>query len=171
MFLILRKHLSFALLMAFVIGWSGVVAAQQNIIHQQMMNEMINAQYTSQNTKTDIVSAKQQGDSAHILSDCHQPLVKHNVIPSHYQTAELEHTTTQAAHCDEMNLQSQSNMEQMDCQDCALWHCQFSTSLIDAALVNVQAVSMTEYHDVPKFIYTAQHLKGHWQEILRPPQI
>ena len=167
----MRKHLSFALLMAFVIGWSSVVAAQQNIIHQQMMIEMTTAQHTSQNSKTDTVSVKQQGDSAHILPDCHQPLVKQNAKPSHHQTVELKNTTTQAAHCDEMNLQSQANMGQMDCQDCALWHCQFSTSLMDAALVNVQAVSMTEYHDVPKFIYTAQHLKGHWQEILRPPQI
>ena len=171
MFLILRKHLSFALLMAFVIGWSSVVAAQQNIIHQQMMIEMTTAQHTFQNSKTDTVSVKQQGDSAHTLPDCHQPLVKQNAMPSHHQPAELEHTTTQAAHCDEMNLQSQANMGQMDCQDCALWHCQFSTSLMDAAFVNVQAISMTEYHDVPKFIYTAQHLKGYWQEILRPPQI
>ncbi len=87
--------------MAFVIGWSSVVAAQQNFIHQQMMNEMtIRTSYFLQIPRQIQYRVKQQvAISAHILPDRHQPLWQTKCYTfASFQTAELEHTTTQCSH-------------------------------------------------------------------------
>lgn len=162
---ILRKHLGFALLMAFVMGWGSVATAQQNMMHEQMMMSHLqtDAEQTEQTSK---VSDLQQ-----TMSDCHQAL------PNVHHASQA---SKNVAHCAEMLKSSQSSgesfdhhsvMKTMDCQDCALWHCQIGATYVDAALILLQALRINSYSDTPKFVFNGQHLKGHWQEILRPPQI
>ena len=196
----LPKHFSFALLMAFVISWSGVAAAQQNVMHQQMMTEMTSEQHAAKDASTPKkshsqstpklskpkpsiakasasdasmhdVATQHMAKSAHSMPDCHQQRDAKTAMPSHHMPADLKSAADQASHCDDMHLQGQTKTAKMDCHDCALWHCQLSMSFVDAALVDVQAISIADYRDTPKFIYAAQDLTGYWQEILRPPQI
>ncbi|OTG80578.1 hypothetical protein B9T33_09135 [Acinetobacter sp. ANC 5054] len=167
---ILRKHLGFALLMAFVMGWSSVVSAQQNIMHEQMM--MSHAQTET----TQAENSLSESDSQHNMADCHKTV-------SHSATSMAHHNSNLSTndHChDQMLKHSQSQTDSLDhhgsinntdCQDCALWHCQMSTTYVDTALISLQSLKISPYPNTPKFIFKGQHLKGHWQEILRPPQV
>ena len=145
MYNFLRKHLGFAWLMAFVMGWSSVVSAQQNFQHQQMMTAnahqaSVHAAHHGEQTTPEVIS----------MMDCHQSLDATSAL----QDGQVHHSTTQST----------------DCQDCTLAHCQISTSYVDSALVALQTFQVHHYAEPPRFIFAGQHLKGFWQEILRPPQ-
>lgn len=170
MFNFLRKHLGFAWLMAFVMGWSSVVSAQQNFQHQQMMttnahqasvhaahtdpshSNMANCHQNQRQAAPEHAAHHGKQTTLEVISmmDCHQSL---DATPA-LQDGQVHHSTTQST----------------DCQDCTLAHCQISTSYVDSALVALQTLHVYHYAEPPRFIFAGQHLKGFWQEILRPPQ-
>ncbi len=166
MFNFLRKHLGFAWLMAFVMGWSSVVSAQQNFQHQQMMNA--NAHQAS-------VHAAHTDPSHSNIANCHQN--QRQAVPEHaahhgkQTTPEvISMTDCHATSAQQDDQVHHSTIQNTDCQDCTLAHCQISTSYVDSALVALQTVHVHHYTEPPRFIFAGQHSKGFWQEILRPPQ-
>jgi hypothetical protein len=170
LFNFLRKHLGFAWLMAFVMGWSSVVSAQQNFQHQQMMTA--NAHQAS-------VHAAHTDPSHSNMANCHQN--QRQAVPEHaahhgkQPTPEVIsmmdcHQSLDSPSALQDGLVHHSTIQNTDCQDCTLAHCQISTSYVDSALVALQTVHVHHYTEPPRFHFCWTALKGFWQEILRPPQ-
>ena len=58
----------------------------------------------------------------------------------------------------------------LNCQDCAQLHCQSLNSVLHVQVPELIPTCSTYIcqHLLP--VYQAQHLLGHWQQILRPPK-
>ena len=61
-------------------------------------------------------------------------------------------------------------LSQAHCDECPQQHCQNGLSVLNALeSVNIAFFNVAQTHS-QNFNYQAQHLLGHWQEILRPPK-
>ena len=60
--------------------------------------------------------------------------------------------------------------KQVQCQECAQYHCQTTLTLLDAEPLAMVQLEAALVQSSPYFRYQAQHLVGYWQEILRPPK-
>lgn len=131
--------------MVFAISWSSVASAVQIPIHGMMFQTSI-SQENNSSTHHDIKYVKANTDS-----NCHDtsPTEK-NSLP----------------HCDLMMVNETST----ECSDCALWHCHIYVFSLDIYKPYLDALNADESLEKVHSLYKAQHLKGYWQEILRPPK-
>ena len=141
--------------MAFAIAWSSVSVASVNgmqvsmqMQHQQNINQLHvspNMQNMSvQEMKNHCMEMLQQDHNAdekvQSLNDCHAQLV---------QNKHAQHS---------------------ECQDCTLFACQSSIVWFNSDIPKLSLPYEIQHSQALNIAYHAQHLSGHWQEILRPPK-
>ena len=141
--------------MAFAIAWSSVSVASGNgmqvsmqMQHQQNINQphvSPNMQNMSvQEMKNHCMEMLQQDHNAdekvQSLNDCHAQLVQNK------------------------------HAQQSECQDCALVAGQSSIVWFNSDIPKLSLPYEIQHSQALTIAYHAQHLSGHWQEILRPPK-
>ena len=144
---LLKTHSWFVLLITLVMGWSGIAQASAAPMHQMMQLSMQAA--------TDMQS----------MLDCHQTKSSSPVSGHQMHMAQTDITAKSNCHASDM-LQN----KQVQCQECAQYHCQTTLTLLEAELLAVVQLEAALAQSSPHFRYQAQHLVGYWQEILRPPK-
>ena len=145
----LRKQLWFVLLMVFAMGWSSVALASVKYMHQHMMH----AASADQHHNAEMTA----------MSGCHDSV---NAEPDTQHSSE----PVKAPHDQDCHQTMQDQMQHFSCNDCVQLHCQSLTTWLDsgtAALLNLNPI---QEHPQRNFDYSAQHLTGFWQQILRPPK-
>lgn len=146
----LRKQAWFVFLMVIAIGWSNAALAFEQPMYQQMMSKLT-IQHESKMPMT-------------TMSGCHDS-VKTQPHMQHHPAAQVNVSHDQDCH------QGMSDQQQhFSCNDCLQLHCQSLSLWLDSQshpLVQVQAI---QEHPQLNFAYSAQHLSGFWQQILRPPK-
>jgi len=145
----LRKQAWFVLLMVFAIGWSSVVFASAKPMHQQMITQSSVAQH-------------QQAMTA--MSGCHESVN----AQSHAHQHPSEYV--KAPHDQDCHQTMQNQMQHSSCNDCVPLHCQSLTSWLDSQTTELLSFDHIQEHPQRNFDYSAQHLMGFWQQILRPPK-
>ncbi|WP_228199610.1 hypothetical protein [Acinetobacter sp. WCHAc010052] len=78
-------------------------------------------------------------------------------------------TSQSLTDCHNQLIQSQ-HVQHADCQNCALFSCQSSIVWFNTDIPKLTVPQDNSEQNSPKIHYQAQHLAGHWQEILRPPK-
>ena len=146
----LRKQAWFVFLIAFVIGWSSAVLASVKPIHQQMMTEL----------------SVKQSHSAEMLamSNCHAAQTSQAQV-KHDSSSHIQIQVDQDCH---PSIKDQ--MQHTSCNDCAQLHCQSVSTWLDAQTVKLFSAETSQQLQQLNFEYSAQHLTGFWQQILRPPK-
>ncbi len=144
---LLKTHSWFVLLITLVMGWSGIAQASAAPMHQMMQLSMQAA--------TDMQS----------MPDCHQTKSSSPVSGHQMHMAQTDITAKSNCHASDM-LQN----KQVQCQECAQYHCQTMLTLLDVEPLAVVQLEAALVQSSPHFRYQAQHLVGYWQEILRPPK-
>ena len=152
----LRRQSWLVCFMAFVMGWSSLVFASTMPMHAKMLQQQWGDR---QQVAAVVVPEHKQHHVAKTHPDCHSTMaVQHQQHNAHMDA--------QKNHC-ESGLQSSAVKQ---CADCAQLHCQTLTVWLDTSVAeSLQQPSpdaLTNLHSR----YTAQHLIGYWQEILRPPK-
>ena len=145
----LRKQLWFVFLMVFAMGWSSVALASVKSMHQHMMH----AASVDQHHNAEIIT----------MSGCHD-LVN---VESHMQHSS-EHI--KAAHEQDCHQTMPDQTQHFSCNDCVQLHCQSLTTWLDSATAELPNLDPIQEHPQRNFDYSAQHLTGFWQQILRPPK-
>ena len=145
----LRKQAWFVFLMVFAIGWSTAALASEQLMHEQMMHSS---------------AVEHLQTASKDMPDCHDSLSVHSQI-QHHPVEQLKVQHDQDCH------QGMADHQQhFSCNDCLQLHCQSLTLWLDSQahpLVHLQAIPE---HQQLNFYYSAKHLSGFWQQILRPPK-
>ena len=144
---LLKTHSWFVLLITLVMGWSGIAQASAAPMHQMMQLSM------------------QAATGMQSMPDCHQTKSSSPVSGHQMHMAQTDMTAKSNCHSSDM-LQN----KQVQCQECAQYHCQTTLILLEAELLAVVQLEAALVQSSPHFRYQAQHLVGYWQEILRPPK-
>ena len=145
----LRKQAWFVFLITFVIGWSSVVLASAQPMHQQMMTEL---------------SVKQSHAEMLAMSNCHEAQVL-QVLIKHDASSHVQIQVDQDCHPS-----TKDQMQHASCNDCAQLHCQSLSTWLDVQTVKLFSAEEIQQRQQLNFDYSAQHLNGFWQQILRPPK-
>ncbi|NNG83104.1 MULTISPECIES: hypothetical protein [Acinetobacter Taxon 24D] len=145
----LRKQAWFVFLMVFAIGWSSVAFASVKPMHQQMMNEA-NVDY---HPNAEITAMSGCYDSVSV-----EPHMQHS----------SEHV--KAAHDQDCHQTMTDQQQHFSCNDCVHLHCQSLTVWLDSQISDLVHLEEAQEHLQRNFDYSAQHLTGFWQQILRPPK-
>lgn len=128
-------------------------------------------------------SAMLSAEKGTIKSDEHQhSSVLHEMMHQNVESTAHQANTLQG-HCDHHDLTAASSSGStssgsMDkqlhvhdqCQKCSQQHCQNLVSSLVATDLDHVFEQVTQQNHLKNFSYSAQHLLGHWQEILRPPK-
>ena len=146
----LRKQLWFVFLMVFAIGWSSVALASVKSMHQPMMN----AASVDQHHNAEMT----------VMSGCHDSIS----TQAHMQQHPAEHV--KAAHDQDCHQTMTDHTQHFSCNDCVQLHCQSLTTWLDSAIAELPNLGPIQEHPQRNFDYSAQHLNGFWQQILRPPK-
>lgn len=144
---LLKTHSWFVLLITLVMGWSGIAQASAAPMHQMMQLSM------------------QAATGMQSMPDCHQTKSSSPVSGHQMHIAQTDITAKSNCHALDM-LQN----KQVQCQECAQYHCQTMLTLLDVEPLAVVQLEAALVQSSPHFRYQAQHLVGYWQEILRPPK-
>lgn len=144
---LLKTHSWFVLLIILVMGWSGIAQASAAPMHQMMQLSM------------------QAATGMQSMPDCHQTKSSSPVSGHQMHIAQTDITAKSNCHALDM-LQN----KQVQCQECAQYHCQTTLTLLDVEPLAVVQLEAALVQSSPHFRYQAQHLVGYWQEILRPPK-
>ncbi|MEQ1158388.1 hypothetical protein [Acinetobacter johnsonii] len=144
---LLKTHSWFVLLITLVMGWSGIAQTSAAPMHQMMQLSM------------------QAATGMQSMPDCHQTKSSSPVSGHQMHMAQTDITAKSNCHASDM-LQN----KQVQCQECAQYHCQTTLTLLDVEPLAVVQLEATLVQSSPHFRYQAQHLVGYWQEILRPPK-
>ena len=144
---LLKTHSWFVLLITLVMGWSGIAQASAAPMHQMMQLSM------------------QAATGMQSMPDCHQTKSSSPVSGHQMPMAQTDITAKSNCHALDM-LQN----KQVQCQECAQYHCQTMLTLLDVEPLAVVQLEVALVQSPPHFRYQAQHLVGYWQEILRPPK-
>lgn len=144
---LLKTHSWFVLLITLVMGWSGIAQASAAPMHQMMQLSM------------------QAATGMQSMPDCHQTKSSSPVSGHQMHMAQTDITAKSNCHALDM-LQN----KQVQCQECAQYHCQTMLTLLDVEPLAVVQLEAALVQSSPHFRYQAQHLVGYWQEILRPPK-
>ncbi|WP_291354290.1 MULTISPECIES: hypothetical protein [unclassified Acinetobacter] len=146
----LCKQAWFVFLMVFAIGWSNAVLAFEQPMHQQMMSELT-VQHEDKMPMT-------------TMSGCHDS-VKTLPDMQHHPVDQLKVQHDQDCHQDMGDQQ-----QHFSCNDCVPLHCQSLTVWLDSQISDLVHLEEVQEHPQRNFDYSAQHLSGFWQQILRPPK-
>ena len=144
---LLKTHSWFVLLITLVMGWSGIAQASAAPMHQMMQLSI------------------QAATGMQSMPDCHQTKSSSPVSGHQMHMAQTDITAKSNCHASDM-LQN----KQVQCQECAQYHCQTTLTLLDVEPLAVVQLEAALVQSSPHFRYQAQHLVGYWQEILRPPK-
>ena len=144
---LLKTHSWFVLLITLVMGWSGIAQASAAPMYQMMQLSM------------------QAATGMQSMPDCHQTKSSSPVSGHQMHMAQTDITAKSNCHALDM-LQN----KQVQCQECAEYHCQTTLTLLDVEPLAVVQLEAALVQSSPHFRYQAQHLVGYWQEILRPPK-
>jgi hypothetical protein len=144
---LLKTHSWFVLLITLVMGWSGIAQTSAAPMHQMMQLSM------------------QAATGMQSMPDCHQTKSSSPVSGHQMHMAQTDITAKSNCHASDM-LQN----KQVQCQECAQYHCQTTLTLLDVEPLAVVQLEAALVQSSPHFRYQAQHLVGYWQEILRPPK-
>lgn len=151
------KQMWFVVLMAFVIGWSGIVSAAVKPAHDWMMS--------NQTAGSEIRHSATAASEMTSLPDCHTTALQTH--PETKQHISATDTDLNAADC---YGSADFSTAKMNCQDCAQLHCQSLNSVLNVQVPElIQPVALSSVNILLP-AYQAQHLLGHWQQILRPPK-
>ena len=153
---LLKTHSWFVLLIILVMGWSGIAQASAAPMYQMM-------QLSMQAATSEQSSAHATGRQS--MLDCHQTKSSSPVSGHQMHMAQSDMTAKSNCHASDM-LQN----KQVQCQECAQYHCQTTLTLLDVEPLAVVQLEVALVQSPPHFRYQAQHLVGYWQEILRPPK-
>ena len=153
---LLKTHSWFVLLIILVMGWSGIAQASAAPMYQMM-------QLSMQAATSEQSSAHATGRQS--MLDCHQTKSSSPVSGHQMHMAQSDITAKSNCHASDM-LQN----KQVQCQECAQYHCQTMLTLLDVEPLAVVQLEAALVQSSPHFRYQAQHLVGYWQEILRPPK-
>ena len=145
----LRKQLWFVFLMVFAMGWSSVALASVKSMHQHMMH----AASVDQHHNAEMMA----------MSGCDDPV---NVEPDTQHSSEH----IKVAHDQDCHQSMTDQTQHFSCNDCAQLNCQSLTSWLDSATAELPNLDPIQEHPQRNFDYSAQHLTGFWQQILRPPK-
>ena len=146
----LRKQLWFVFLMVFAIGWSSVALASVKYMHQHMMH----AASVDQHHNAEMT----------VMSGCHDSIS----TQAHMQQHPAEHV--KAAHDQDCHQTMTNQQQHFSCNDCVQLHCQSLTVWLDSQISDLVHLEEVQEHPQRNFDYSAQHLTGFWQQILRPPK-
>jgi len=152
----LCKQTWFVVLMVFVISWSSVAFASVKPLHQQMMDESAAIKHQP----TAMANCHQ---SQHTLPHMQQHSAEHD--QHHFTVHHIEPDSDCHQHTSDHDHQ-----QHFSCNDCVQLHCQSLTTWLDAQIPSF--VHLTSVQEQPQLNadYSAQHLSGFWQKILRPPK-
>ena len=153
---LLKTHSWFVLLIILVMGWSGIAQASAAPMYQMM-------QLSMQAATSEQSSAHATGRQS--MLDCHQTKSSSPVSGHQMHMAQTDMIAKSNCHASDM-LQN----KQVQCQECAQYHCQTTLTLLDVEPLAVVQLEAALVQSSPHFRYQAQHLVGYWQEILRPPK-
>lgn len=166
------KQMWFVVLMAFVMGWSGIVSAAVKPAHNWMMsNHAAGSELLHSATTAPVVIS---------LADCHTTALQmHPETKQHlsgYDSNANQHLSQHTSATDtDLNAadcygSADFSTAKMNCQDCAQLHCQSLNSVLNVQVPElIQPIALTSVNILLP-AYHAQHLLGHWQQILRPPK-
>ena len=112
----LRKQAWFVFLITFVIGWSSVVLASVQPMHQQMMTEL---------------SVKQSHAEMLAMSNCHEAQTSPAPV-KHDSSSHVQIQVDQDCH---PSIKDQ--MQHASCNDCAQLHCQSLSTWLDVQTVKL----------------------------------
>lgn len=152
---LLKTHTWFVLLISLLMGWSGIAQASAAPMHQMMLLSM----QASSSEATASHAAMQN-----MRLDCHQATPSHS---AEQQTHTLHGDMEAQNNCHALDTMQST---QVQCQECAQYHCQTTLTLLDIESLALLQTESTVAQSPPYFDYQAQHLVGFWQEILRPPK-
>ncbi len=173
----LCKQAWFVLLMVFAIGWSGVSMAsvktmQMGMQMQHQQDSQQNLQIQSNNHQNEPLSDAQmmQGMSVQEMKnhcmDLQQQAIS-DAAHSDNQSHDQQMKNLKACHA---QLIQSKQLQHNDCQECTLFSCQSSLVWFNADIPQLSPPEHLQNRSVISIAYQAQHLAGHWQEILRPPK-
>lgn len=128
-------------------------------------------------------SAMFSAEKGTIQLDEHQhPSVSHQTMHQNVESIAQRSNTLQG-HCDHHDLTAASSSGSISsgsvdtqqhvhdqCQKCSQQHCQNLVSSLVATDLDHVFEQAAQHNHLKNFSYSAQHLLGHWQEILRPPK-
>ena len=145
--------------MVFAIGWSSVsiAAAKSMQIGMQMSHSSIQLQSSQDRAKQPSDRIEQHCLEPTLMSSSHHASTETSPpknIEIDCWPSQMDMQSEQSHHCQECNL--------LLCQSLLVWLQQQPFDFQNNQLSTIAAVTVSQYH--------AQHLIGHWQEILRPPK-
>ena len=161
MFTQLCKQAWFVCLMVFAIGWSGVSVASVNTMQ-------ISMQIQHQQAKNQQKLNSENGNHAQMMQHMSVQEMKQHCADLAEQ-AQNKDTVQSLTDCHNQLIQSQQ-VQHSDCQNCALFSCQSSIVWFNTDIPKLSVPQDTLEQNSLQIHYQAQHLAGHWQEILRPPK-
>ena len=166
------KQMWFVVLMAFVMGWSGIVSAAVKPAHDWMMsNHAVGSENRHSATAAHAVTSLPNCHTAALQThpETKQHLSGHVPNANHHLSQHTSATDTDlnAADC---YASADFSTAKMNCQDCAQLHCQSLNSVLNVQVPElIQPIALTSVNILLP-AYQAQHLLGHWQQISRPPK-
>lgn len=196
----LRQQSWLIVLMILIIGHSGVSTVFAQRVHHAMQSmqtdqalQSKSAHYMQSHSHTVQKVQAQQGhsDRQHSLQDHLKPDSEinspcdHTSFKTSAQSYSMPVDGKKMSHCEHFdasfsdsaqtdihhpNLDKSHLNSQMACQECAQQHCQTIISSLNSSKVSTVPLSESLQSDTQNYHYQAQHLLGHWQEILRPPK-
>ena len=166
------KQMWFVVLMAFVMGWSGIVSAAVKPAHDWMMsNHAVGSENRHSATAAHGVTSLPNCHTAALQThpETKQHLSGHDSNANQHLSQHTSATDTDlnAAGCYGSAEFSTANM---NCQDCVQLHCQSLNSVLNVQVPELTQPAALTSVNILLPAYHAQHLLGHWQQILRPPK-
>ena len=154
--------------MVFSIGWSGVSVASVKTMQLSMqMQHQKQSEYTS--GSTDHQQMMQQSVAHQAMQNMSVQEMKNHCTEmlQHDQTVDLKQQNLKNCHS---QLVQAKQVQHSDCQECTLFSCQSSIVWFNTDVPKFTPLDFSEKQSALQVWYQAEHLAGHWQEILRPPK-
>ena len=144
--------------MVFAIGWSSVSIATAKTIQNGM--QMSHSSMQLQPSQDGIKHSSSDARGQHCLD-------QQRVSTSHHLSTETSSHKNIDCWSSQMDIQSEQSHH---CQECNLLLCQSLLVWLQPQPFDFQNSQFLTIATVTTSQYHAQHLIGHWQEILRPPK-
>ncbi len=176
----LCKQMWFVCLMAFAIGWSSVSVASVKTMHLdmqhgQMQLKMQGNQPLSDGSFNDHEMAKMSAEQ--MRSHCQQMMqldseqkAPHGSSQNDISQKVSSSAIDQSQYSSCMTTSDTGQMQHKNCPDCSLMACQAMIVWLNVQSLQWSNPSADRQNSPFISTYQAQHLSGHWQEILRPPK-
>lgn len=190
----LNHKVWFLWLMIFIIGWSGVsyaFAASQHLSKDASgvasQHDLMPDCHTHSKAQVDVEKNHLKPDLSNAQLEIHDHLTQMKSSADHIDHAQVSQQdqssrlnrhcqhdqATAVTHTTNMDVQSMDHAQHQQhakCHECSPLHCQSISSSLDTAVIAVFQPLSERQQYLQHSNYLAQHLSGHWQDILRPPK-